>query len=66
MDAKLFSLASKINEMLQNRAAGKLKKSADDFISGLIKAYGILIDEDNQDRALEAALAMAQRPYKGV
>jgi hypothetical protein len=35
-------VAVKIAEMLKLRAEGKLKKSADDFVSGLCAAYALI------------------------
>lgn len=49
-------IARKIDEMLQERARGELTRKADDFISGLVCAYGLVIEEPDVNRALQHAL----------
>jgi hypothetical protein len=54
------ALADEIAQMLDLRSTGVLKRSADDFISGLIKAYSLVTDEDDLDQAQANALKEAQ------
>lgn len=60
-DERVTALAVKIQEMLNLRAQGVLKRSADDFISGLIKAYAILLNVEDVRRAQALALERAHR-----
>ena len=63
MDQKLVTLARKIAELLDARASGALKASAEHYISGLVKAFAILTDETNLVVAMEKAVTLAKQPY---
>ena len=64
MEAR-YEIARKIVEKVAELEAGKLKKTARDYISGMIAAYGMLIGETNADRAYAQAQEDAQRPERG-
>jgi hypothetical protein len=51
------AIAAEIQEMITLRNKGHLKRSGDDFISGLIKAYALLINETDLDKAYTDAMA---------
>jgi hypothetical protein len=59
-DTMTKALADKIAEMLDLRAKGVLKRSGDDFISGLITAYSLVTGESDLDVAQANALKEAQ------
>jgi hypothetical protein len=46
-------IARKVREMLQRRQRGELKKTADDFISGLIEAYQLVLGLENVEEAYQ-------------
>lgn len=50
-------IADKIVTMLDQRSRGQLNKAGDDFVSGLIKAYGLVAGIDDIDVAYESAKA---------
>lgn len=50
-----IAIAKKIVEMVEQLEAGKLKRTARDYISGMIAAYGILIDVDDHNAAYAQA-----------
>ena len=50
-----FKIAIEIAKMLLLRQEGFLQPSADDFISGLVKAYAIITDEHDVKVAFAAA-----------
>lgn len=54
MEAR-YEIARLIVRKVADLEAGKLKKTAKDYISGMIAAYGILIREPDVKRAYEQA-----------
>jgi hypothetical protein len=64
MNQKTAKLARKIKDMLDARDAGHLKRTADHFLSGLITAYGIMVDIDDVNEAMQHALNAADTPRR--
>lgn len=46
-------VGDKIREMLARRERGELKRTADDYISGLVEAYRLFIGAATSDEAME-------------
>lgn len=55
------AVAQQIVDMLTLRQNGELTRGGDDFISGLVKAYALMIGVNSQIDALKAAKAEATR-----